>query len=171
MLARMPLGESGEVVDFSPDGFTAYTAGSNRSLRHWDLDGERRYVAQVATVPAGRIGNIEAVQPAPGGGVLAYPASERVTFLDVQSSSLGPALDRGRGYRSSHGGGTWHPNGTRYALPTGGEIRIWNAVTGELVRRRQVSPSEINTIDYGPMAAGWRSASCPGESRCWTRPP
>jgi WD40 repeat protein len=149
VVARMPLGESGEVVDFSPDGATAYTAGSNHSLRHWDLDGQHRFLAQVAAVPAGRIGNIEAVQPAPGGGMLAYPASHRVTFLDVSSSSLGEALDRGRGYRSDHGGGSWHPNGMSYALPTGGEIRIWNAVTGDLVRRRQVSPPDLDTVDYG----------------------
>ena len=39
VLARMPLDESGDSVDFSPDGVTAYTAGSNHSLRHWDLTG------------------------------------------------------------------------------------------------------------------------------------
>ena len=51
----------------------SYTAGSSHTLRHWDLDGERRYIGQVATVPAGRIPNIEAVQPAPGGGCSRSP--------------------------------------------------------------------------------------------------
>ena len=80
--------------------------------------------------------------------MVAFPASDRVTFLDVQKSTLGTALDRGRGYRSIHGGGSWHPNGTTYALPTGGDIRIWNALTGNLIQRRTVSPPDIHTIDY-----------------------
>ena len=47
-LARLPLGESGESLDLSPDGSTLYTAGSGSSLRHWDLDGDRRFLSQVA---------------------------------------------------------------------------------------------------------------------------
>jgi WD40 repeat protein len=146
VVAQIALNEGGEAVDFSPDGLTAYTAGSHHSLRHWDLDGRRRYIAQVATIALGM--GTQAVQPAPGGGMVALPTQDSVTFFDVRSNSIGNALDRGRGYRSISGGGTWHPDGRTYALPTGGDIRIWNAVTGDLVQSRTVSPPDIHTIDY-----------------------
>ena len=53
--ARLPLGEGGEWVDFSPTGATAYTAGRDSSLRHWDLDGSHRFIPPVAPEPGVRM--------------------------------------------------------------------------------------------------------------------
>ncbi|HEY3016527.1 MAG TPA: hypothetical protein VGJ41_15520, partial [Nocardioides sp.] len=87
-------------------------------------------------------------QPAPGGGFVAYPAADSVTFFDVEAETIGDALERGTGFRPPHGGGSWHPEGDRYALATGGEIRIWDAHTGELIGKGRPSGPNVNAIDY-----------------------
>ena len=148
LLARLPLGESGEVVDFAADGATVYTAGSDSSLRHWDLDGGRRFFAQVAVIRPGELGWVETVQPAPGGAFVAYPAADGVNFFDVRAETIGDALERGTGFRPPHGGGSWHPEGDRYALATGGEIRIWDVHSGELTAMGHPSGPNVNAIDY-----------------------
>jgi len=102
------------------------------------------------------------VQPSPGGAFVAYPnvaqggvqavdpASSHVRFLDVHTGKVGPPLDRGTGYRPPHGEGSWHPDGVHYALPTGGQIRIWDARTGELITQGSPSGPFIRAIDYSP---------------------
>ena len=50
-LARVPLATDGEASDLGADGSTLYTAGSDGALRHWDVDGGRRFVSQVAYAP------------------------------------------------------------------------------------------------------------------------
>ena len=72
-LARVPLGESGESLDLSPDGSTLYTAGAGTSLRHWDLDGDRRFLSQVAASKPGppELLFCSSSQPAPGGELVA----------------------------------------------------------------------------------------------------
>ena len=145
--ARLPLGEGGEWVDFSPTGATAYTAGRDSSLRHWDLEGSHRFIRPVAPEPSFWMGELEEVQPAPDGGLVAYTAEDGVTFLDVGSGAVVGPLPRGDGYRSTDGG-AWHPDGRRFALPTGREIRVWDAGSGELVRSGSVTASDIQSIAY-----------------------
>ena len=143
--AQLPLDEAGEAVDFDADGSTLYTAGSDHALRAWDLDGERRFVSQVAFAPS-RLADLSFVQPAPGGDFVAYPSGDHITFLDVEADTAGRPQERGRGY--SRGGGSWHPDGAQYALATGGEVRIWNARTGELTVKGRPSGRSISGIDY-----------------------
>jgi WD40 repeat protein len=159
VLNRLQLGEGGEAVDFSADGSTLYTAGSNTALRHWDLDGHRRFIRQVAVAPSD-LGDYSFVQPAPGGALIAYPnvsgdgaptvhpAASHVTFLDVRSGDVSPSLDRGRGYRPVNGEGSWHPDRIHYALATGAEIRVWNAATGRLTTQGRPSGPYISAVDY-----------------------
>ena len=148
VVARLPLGESGEWVGFSPDGSTAYTAGADAAVRHWDLDGRHRYVAKTAQVPLKGIGFVDSVQPAPGGRLVAYPAADRVTFLDVEKDTLIEALDRRPGHHPPWSG-SWHPNGRDYALPTGRQVQVWNATTGERLRHARVSASILHWVDHG----------------------
>jgi WD40 repeat protein/DNA-binding SARP family transcriptional activator len=143
--AQFPLGEGGEVIDFGKDGTTAYTAGSDSSLRQWDVDGDRRFIAQVAFAPP-EIADISFVNPAPGGDFIAYPYGDHITFLDVKGDTAGKALDRGQGYR--RGGGSWHPDGVHYAMATGGEIRVWDARTDRLVLNNQPSGTQVSAVDY-----------------------
>jgi DNA-binding SARP family transcriptional activator/WD40 repeat protein len=159
LLNRLPLGEGGEAVEFGADSSTLYTAGSNRALRHWDLDGRRRFIRQLAIAPPG-LGDYSFVQPAPGGALIAYPNvsgdgartvkpdASHVTFLDVGSGDVGSRLDRGRGYRPVNGEGSWHPDRIHYALATGAEIRVWNAVTGRLTQQGRPSGPYISAVDY-----------------------
>jgi len=157
--ASLPLGEGGDVVDFGADGSTVYTAGSDSALRHWDLDGDRRFIAQVALAKPG-LGDESFVQPAPGGAYIAYPkvpegdvqdttpAASRVSFLNVNAGTVGASHDRGTGYRPLHGEGSWHPDAVHYALALGGEIRIWNARTDQLNQRGRPSGPYVSAIDY-----------------------
>ena len=39
---------TGRASTSRPDGSTLYTAGAGSALRHWDLDGDRRFLSQVA---------------------------------------------------------------------------------------------------------------------------
>jgi WD40 repeat protein/DNA-binding SARP family transcriptional activator len=145
--ARLPLGESGEAIDFGPDGSTVYTAGSDSSLRHWDVDGGRRFIAQVAsTTGRADLSYLSYVQPAPGGDFITYLYDDHVSFLNVRANTVGDPLQRGQGYR--RGGGSWHPDGVHYALATGGEIRVWDARTGDLAVEGLPSGSYISGIDY-----------------------
>lgn len=147
LLARVPLGESGESLDLSADGSTLYTAGAGHSLRHWDLDGDRRFLSRVAAskpVPPEMFGTN--LQPAPGGELVALHSGEGVLFVDVASGTSGDILDRGNGYARPFG--TWHPDGVHFALATGGEVRIWDARQSELVGRARPSGRYVSGIDY-----------------------
>ena len=143
--ATLPLGEGGEAIDFGADASTVYTAGTESSLRHWDIDGDRRFIAQVAYAPP-RLADLSFVQPSPGGDFVAYPHEDHITFLDVKADTVGEPLFRGPGYR--RGGGSWHPDGVHYSLATGGQIRTWNASSGELTLKARPSGSQVSGLDY-----------------------
>jgi WD40 repeat protein/DNA-binding SARP family transcriptional activator len=146
LLARLPLGESGEAIDFGPDGASIFTAGSSGPLRHWDIDGQDRFIAEAAFVPPRSTGN-DLGQPAPGGKYVTYPDhSTGIRFFDVETGTFGESLAIPQGYR--RGGGTWHPDGNRFALVAGGEVRIWDARTNALVRRGRPSGPEVSAVDY-----------------------
>ncbi len=153
--ARVPLKERGDMVDLSADGSTMYsstmyTAGPDGSLRHWDLAGNRRFIAQVALAPEGLGDYNNLQQPAADGTLISYsnPVENNVTFFDVSAGTVGPSLDRGTGYRGGAEEGTWHPDAAHYALATGGEIRVWNARTGELTKKRRPAGPYASAIDY-----------------------
>ncbi len=141
--ARLPLADSGERAAFSPDGSTLYTAGADASLRQWDLDGSRRFLAQVAPPPP--FGWDETVAVAPGGGHVAYQTNEGVIFLDVRTGKLGGRLERPSG--STGLWGVWDPDGHRYALPTGDQVTVWDPGTGDVVQERPAG-SEVTGIDF-----------------------
>ena len=147
-LARVRLGESGESLDLSPDGSTLYTAGAGPSLRHWDLDGDRRFLSQVAASKPGppELMFFSSLQPAPGGERVALHDDDHVVFFDVASGTSGDSLDRGSGYVRPFG--SWHPDGVHFALTTGGDVRIWDAKKNELVGRGRPAGPYISGVDY-----------------------
>jgi WD40 repeat protein/DNA-binding SARP family transcriptional activator len=142
--ARLPLADSGEQVAFGPDGSTLYTVGGDVSFRQWDLDGSRRFVAQVA--PPTPFGCCPNVVIAPGGGHVAYQSQTGVTFLDVGAGKLGRTLD----WPSAPSGlpGVWDPDGSRYALPTGDQITVWDARAGDVVIQGRPAGSDLTAIDF-----------------------
>jgi WD40 repeat protein len=143
--AQVPLHERSDLVDFGVDGSTVYTAGDS-SLRHWDLDGDRRFVAQLASTPD--LSGDCCVQPAPGGGFVAYQNEDHVTFLDVKAGTVGEAVDAGRDQGYRHGEGSWRPDGVHYAVANGGEVRILNARSGVVTANSQPSGTPVSGIDY-----------------------
>jgi DNA-binding SARP family transcriptional activator/WD40 repeat protein len=147
-LARVPLRESGESLDLSPDGSTLYTAGPGGALRHWDLDGDRRFLSQVVASKPGppELMFYSNTQPAPGGQLIALHDEEGIVFFDVASGTSGALLDRGDGYARPFG--TWHPDGVHFALATGGVVRIWDAKESKVVGRARPSGRYVSGIDY-----------------------
>ena len=89
--ARLPLGEGGEAIDFGTHGSTVYTAGSDSSLRHWDIDGDRRFIAQVAFAPP-RLADLSFAQPVPWRRLHRLPQRGHITFLDVKANAVGEPL-------------------------------------------------------------------------------
>jgi DNA-binding SARP family transcriptional activator/WD40 repeat protein len=146
LLVRLPLSESGEKVDLSADGSTAYTAGSGTSLRHWDVEGDRRFVSLIAARKPGRLESFGLAQAAPGGGFVAIPDSDRVTFFDVVAGNSNEASFRGGRYSSPLG--SWHPDGVHYALATDGTVRVWDARDAELVLEAKPSGRFVKGLDY-----------------------
>ena len=146
-LARVPLATDGEASDLGADGSTVYTAGSDGALRHWDVDGGNRFIAQVAFGPSPDVEELYG-NPAPGGRFVAYPGSEDVAFLDVESGTVTATVARGAGFQRK-AGGAWHPDGVHFALATGDEIRVWDARTGRLTAQGKAPGSEVTAIDFG----------------------
>ena len=101
LLAQPSLGTNGESLDFGSDAATLFTAGADSALRHWDLDGDGRFVSEVATTWPDKLGweRGEQADPAPSGELVAYPSLEQVRFFEVASGSASPAFDRGQGVR------------------------------------------------------------------------
>ena len=148
LLAQPSLGTNGESLDFGSDASTLFTAGADSALRHWDLDGDGRFVSEVATTRPDKLGweRGEQADPAPSGELVAYPSLEQVRFFEVASGSASPAFDRGQG---DAGGGSWHPDAVRYALATGDEIRVWDARGEEVVAQARAPGRRLVTaIDF-----------------------
>lgn len=147
MQARLPLEEGGEAFDFAPDGSTLYTAGSGTALRHWDIDGDRRFIAQVASAPL-EFGDLSFVRPSPGGDYIVYPIHDQIAFFDVRADTLDEPVDRGSGYRRRTASGSWDPDGVQFALATGGEVRVWDARTSEMTINGRPSSRYVTSVDH-----------------------
>jgi len=148
LLVRLPLSESGEKVDLSADGSTAYTAGNGVSLRQWDVDGERWFVSQVADRKRGVLGAFGLAQPSPGGEFVAVPSSDRVTFFDVASGTSDVGVFRAG--RQTTPLGSWHPDAVHYALATDRRVQIWDARDADLVQGGRPTGGLVDGLDYSP---------------------
>jgi DNA-binding SARP family transcriptional activator/WD40 repeat protein len=144
MVAQLPLAGGTFSSDLG-DGSTLYTV-DDRTLQQWDVDGERRFIKQAALVPPD-IGDVGFARPSPGGDFIAFGLEDKVAFFDVAANRTGVPVDRGAGYADLLGG-SWHPDGTHFALATDGEIRVWDARTNELVTAGSPSGTHVTGVDY-----------------------
>jgi DNA-binding SARP family transcriptional activator/WD40 repeat protein len=145
-LIRVPLAENGEASDLAADGSTLYTAGSGGTLRQWDVDGDRRFVSQVAFAPH-RLGDYYYVRPSPDGRYLAYPKGDRIDFFDVTAGTVVASVSQEPGYRR-RANAQWHPDSIHFAAATDGVIRVWDARDGSLVARAQPAGRLVSALDY-----------------------
>ena len=143
-LARLPLSDDAQGTDLGADGSTLYTAGSDGALRHWDVGGDRRFVARAAVAAAE---GLELGSPSPGGRFVAYPGADRVVFFDVESGTVRATVPRGDAFRRT-AGGAWHPDGVHFAVATGDAIDVWDARSGGLVAHGQAPGPEVTAVDY-----------------------
>ena len=159
LLARLPLDDTGEFTALGATGATLYTAGSD-ALRQWDVDGDRRFVSQVAYVPL-ELGDLFFVRPSPDGRFLAYSIGDDVAFFDVTTGKVAATVTQGPGYRR-RANAQWHPDGVHFAAATDGEIRMWDARTGQVVARARPAGRSSRPSTTAPTALGWSLATCRG---------
>ena len=138
--ARLPLADDVERVDFSPDGSTAYTAGQDVVLRHWDLGrrpgaSSRRWRAPAIPEFWGR------VVVAPGGDRVAYQAALRRagSSMSAPASSAGAWTARTGSIGRQREPGI--PAESGIALPTGDQVTVWDAAYRRGRQQRSTSRS------------------------------
>jgi WD40 repeat protein len=146
LLARLPLSDAGEFTALGATGATLYSVGSDSALRQWDIDGDHRFVSQVAYAPLG-LGDLSYVRPSPDGRFLAYPAGDDVAFFDVTTGKIAATVTQDSGYRR-RSDAQWDPDGVHFAAATDGEIRVWDARTGRLVVRARPAGRYVSALDY-----------------------
>jgi WD40 repeat protein len=147
VVARLPLSEAGEFTDLGADGSTLYTAGSDSALRQWDVDGDRRFIRQVAFAPTKLARDLQYVRPSPDGRFLAYPGGDDIDFFDVRTGQVVATVSQDPGYRR-RANAQWHPDGVHFAAATDGEIRVWDARDGRLVARARPAGRFVSALGY-----------------------
>lgn len=153
-------------VDLSPDGKLAVTAGSDSSVRLWDvatgkelyrLDGHEEIVWSVALSPDGKY-----IASGGGGqsgqdGRWTSGADNDIRLWDVQSRK---EIRRFKGHTGFAYRLTFSPDGTRllsgggYADPT---VRLWDVVTGEQIYKLEGHTAWVASVAFSPN--GRRAAS------------
>ncbi len=146
LLARLPLGDTSESTFLGATGATLYTSSSDGALLQWDVDGDRRFMRQVAFAPL-KLGDLSYVRPSPDGRFLAYPKGDRIDFFDATTGEVAATVRQGSGYRRS-ADAVWHPDGVHFAAATDGQIRVWDASTGRLVARARPAGTSVSALDY-----------------------
>lgn len=138
-------GHSGGVwsARFSSDGDRVYTAGLDRRMLAWDLAGADRVIPREA-LPFGR--ESEAVVPGPDGRYVVSVSGSHLEFADVEAPGGG-----GTAVPSGHGqiwNLDWHPIEEAEVFTAGddGQIRRWDARTGELISKHRASTRSIRAI-------------------------
>ena len=99
------------------------------------------------------------INPAPGGGSIAYQTSARLRFLDVAAKTSTNPVDLGPGY--AHAGGSWTPHADRFATATGSQVRVWDPHSGRLVRTSQPFAGPCPRSTTAPTAHDSWSARSP----------
>jgi WD40 repeat protein/DNA-binding SARP family transcriptional activator len=148
--ARIPLGEWVEEVAFSPDGSALFTAGGDSTLRKWDLDGSQQFLPREA---AAAVHYQYRRVIAPGGDFVAYQSDTAVRFLEVGSGSLGARLGEAPSGPPPVVG-SWDPAGSRFAVPNGDQVTIWDARTSAIVSQGRPVSTDAAAIDFNADGTG-----------------
>lgn len=118
-------------VGLSPDGQHAFSAGSDNFLHRWLISNGK----SVGKVPLGGEGG----RIVRGDGFVLVPsADERLLQIDLAKTSLTRQFE---GFGDWALSAAWHANSGRVAGGSfDGELRIWNASSGELVKAWTAKP-------------------------------
>jgi WD40 repeat protein/DNA-binding SARP family transcriptional activator len=128
---------------FSPDDGTLYTAGSDGSLRVWDLAGDRRYIRQV--VPPGEFGFGWEI-PSPDGRLAVHATTTGTYLLDVTNGHKTPFG------RQQYNSASWTSDGRRLALLWGGLVQVWDPRGPTLLRSNRGFELRSDGMDIGYTA-------------------
>ncbi len=146
-LEHLDLSEPATAVAFAPDGLTLYTAGPDRAIRAWDLEGSRRYVSRLRSPTTFSYG---LMLPAPGGDFIAIDSGDGLTIRNVAAGTVTDSRNLGSGFRWN--GGAWSPDARRFATVSGGVVKVWDPLTGAMLRSGNPSGvgKRVSSLGYTP---------------------
>ena len=138
---------------FSPDGATLYSAGANREVQAWDLEGYRSYLRQVRVPRKPLVLGGNYIRPSPDGSSFAYEegglpdGAHQVTFLDVERHHLGRPVRLPD--QVWWGAGDWSPDASRFVTGFGnGMVRVLAPGTGAEIRARRTGAGLVTQTAY-----------------------
>ena len=156
-------GHSGFVlgVAYSPDGGTLATAGADRTIRLWSLEGYR-----TSRVLQGHEHEVNSVKFSPDGELLVSASDDETVRL--WNPATGELLDVLSGHTGNVRGLAFSPDGALLATAgTDATIRLWNLADRQTIGELPGHTGEINQLAFSPD--GSRLASCADDEtvRVW----
>ena len=141
---------SSNTVVFGPDGSHLLAVGEGgRSLRRWDLTGNRQFIRSLKTPSefAGLFGVL-----APGRRFSVVLTEDGGWGLTDHRTGTTSTIPRQHPYRHTYG--AFHPTRPLFATATGRRIRIWDIATGRATGPARLIPggSWITELDWTPDA-------------------
>ena len=137
---------------FSPDGSTLYTAGANRQVHAWDLDGYRSFLRRTHVEETPLDGG-SFIEPSADASRIAYQSGgfedlhHELTFLDLATGkAAGPMRLADPVW---FGAGGWRPDGKRFVTGYGGGVvRVLDSSTGAQVAARSTGRGLVTETAY-----------------------
>src|SRR5205085_8135499 len=135
-----------------------YSAGANREVQAWDLEGYRSFLHRVRVPRKPLVLGGNYIRPSPDGGSFAYEegglpdGAHQVTFLDVDGRRLGRPVRLPD--QVWWGAGDWSPDGSRFVTGFGGGmVRVVDTRTGAEVGARRTGAGLVTQTAYAANGA------------------
>jgi WD40 repeat protein len=138
---------------FSSDGKRLVTAGLDRAIRLWDMEGETELAAKQTKEPS------RALAMSPDDTRLAVgDAAGSVTVFEISDATLGDAVMTLAPQKLPITQITFSPDGKRLATSTGdyrkwreaGEVKLWDAATGSEIAAIGHHAGEVKGVRFSP---------------------
>jgi WD40 repeat protein len=160
-------------VAFSPDGLRLASTFSDQTVKIWDAQ-----TGQEVLTLKGHAGAVTSVAYSPDGRRLASASADRT--VRVWDARTGQAALTLLGHTTPVRSVAFSPDGRRLASASdafldakqgkwvsGGEVRVWDAQTGQLTRTLKGHPGTVQSVAFSPAGERLASASWDGTVKVW----